>query len=346
MKCPLFIPFFYLFLSSFFSGRGQNDFKFLPDDARIVECIYGLNSSHSPPIPTRFFEYYVQGDTLINGDFYQLLGTKNLAVQGENYLKFTNEDFKGFAAIRRDSTKVYFRLLEKVPNSIVYPFDSIGHLNHAAINSFPLNEDKLLYDFNMDHIESQEWASRFTSIPTIDTVSMKNGIKKLRYMFYDGDAARDPYRSDFWIEDIGSSKGLLGNYTFLSIEKIHVLVHFCSDEFSYQYFKPDTINQYINCYPKEIPAPEKKPTVEEKDRINIYPNPSKGLFVIKNESDKIINRIVIFNSFGQVVQVRGPNRLPTSGLPLISLTKAQEGLYFIRLYFEDGTKMIKRLVLI
>ena len=70
--------------------------------------------------------------------------------------------------------------------------------------------------------------------------------------------------------------------------------------------------------------------------LSVYPNPSSGIFYV--DSDMDINRITIFNLFGQVIQTLGPQTKSSS------FTLRKSGLYLVQVETSAGTAIRKIVV--
>lgn len=80
------------------------------------------------------------------------------------------------------------------------------------------------------------------------------------------------------------------------------------------------------------------------DRINIYPNPSDGLFIIDIQSINDINiGIIILNSLGEEI-MDVSNKTAESGKYIVDMSKYARGIYVVKVVTNEGTA-IKRIML-
>ena len=80
----------------------------------------------------------------------------------------------------------------------------------------------------------------------------------------------------------------------------------------------------------------------ESDKINIYPNPNKGVFFLKNESGIEENQIEIINSIGKSVKFNISEN--TSNSFKIDLSENSKGVYFIKIKNKDSV-ITKKIIL-
>jgi hypothetical protein len=74
--------------------------------------------------------------------------------------------------------------------------------------------------------------------------------------------------------------------------------------------------------------------VNEKNNINVYPNPSDGAFTIRQPADGTLQpSIYIYNNLGKLVYKK---EKVTQGSEQIDLSAYSKGIYFIKM--QDGEK--------
>ena len=76
--------------------------------------------------------------------------------------------------------------------------------------------------------------------------------------------------------------------------------------------------------------------VSKKKDFEIYPNPAQNCLKIK--SSGTINQIEIFNLNGQLYH-------PTINFDTVDVTNFNDGLYFLKIVFNDGRYENKRLII-
>ena len=71
--------------------------------------------------------------------------------------------------------------------------------------------------------------------------------------------------------------------------------------------------------------------------VRIYPNPAKNIINIKNTSNKDITTVTIFDILGRSVY-------SGSSTDKISLNNLENGVYLIKLDFNNSTSIVKRFI--
>jgi hypothetical protein len=74
------------------------------------------------------------------------------------------------------------------------------------------------------------------------------------------------------------------------------------------------------------------------DQLSIYPNPSSGRFTIKNESNDVIDQIVVFDLSGKSVYRFVENEM-------IDFSNILPGLYLVRIELQNGGEIIRKLII-
>jgi hypothetical protein len=206
-----------------------------------------------------------------------------------------------YAYIREDSTKkVYF--YQPQPNSNIVDTSEI-----------------LLYDFNM-HIGD----TLLTRVYYNGIYECKNVVTDIDSVLVNGEyrkrfkVSRNGYNAQFyWIEGIGSSMGLLGNW-IMPFEADYELI--CYKVYDTLYFKVPkfaSCNGYLSVV-KIMPVSPK-----------IYPNPAADFLQIENISDK--TNIEIFSIDGKLQK-----SLTISENGNVKINELAGGIYIIKLQTEKG----------
>lgn len=218
------------------------------------------------------------------------------------------ESYEGdYFFIREDSSKKVF--LYQTPN-------------------MQLNTDTseiLLYDFNLqpgDTFKINRFNGQLKSI--VDSIEMLNIGGQLRKRFYINRLGYGPNLT--WIEGIGSSFGLFGNY-YIPFEGWHSLL--CYNDSLINYISPE-YNDCIGYNPLNIN--------EKADNfiIKIYPNPASDYIYIENIKEKA--RIEIYNMSGIIQLTTDAN-----GDSNINIRNLSDGLYLIKIQ-TDSNIAIKKLL--
>lgn len=77
---------------------------------------------------------------------------------------------------------------------------------------------------------------------------------------------------------------------------------------------------------------------KEKNKIDLYPNPTSNIVQIKNKRSQKIKQIEIYNSLGQRLDLTSKEN------EIISLADYPSGLYQIKIEWEDGRRVTKKVV--
>lgn len=161
---------------------------------------------------TKGFEFFLLGDTVINNKQYKKLHANQLSSwssgRAEVWEKYTTSYtdtviYHGnFGVLRMDSTdRLYFLRTAALPTSHAYA---------PLINSFSLEEETLLHDFNIEVNDTLSWKENAQRVQVIDSFEVNSSVKVKRFWF--NNYPLDPYY-DYWLEGIGSIYGLFGAYS-------------------------------------------------------------------------------------------------------------------------------------
>lgn len=187
-----------------------------------------------------YYRYYLDGDTLINGKSYTRVFE---APTNAMLIDTANATYIG--GLREDSTrKVWF-----IGEGVIYP--------QLSCNFPPDTIEHVLYDWNLavgDTIYPYSSQNQPTVILWMDTINI-NGTDRRRWQT---DGGNDSY----WIEGIGSTKGLFFPWCDWFEEDLNLL---CYEDAEIQY---SNIN-VTNCY---IIAEVQNPVLES--IVSIGPNPA------------------------------------------------------------------------
>ena len=201
---------------------------------------------------------------------------------------------------------------------------------HRVYKYTPLNE-VLIYDFSLqlgdtfavtDHIIPN---SCFLVVKRVDSVVMNNGELRKRISFL---RSNDPNPSQVWgdihwIQGIGTLSNLFENYWDCYADNQYDLLCYIENEmhlYSPRVFSPCFVT----------------PTAEVRNKeIEIYPNPSSGIFHIESESQ--IESIFIIDFTGKEMRIEPQNNE-------INLDKWQNGIFLLRIRFANNEEIRKRII--
>lgn len=76
----------------------------------------------------------------------------------------------------------------------------------------------------------------------------------------------------------------------------------------------------------------------------VYPNPSNGIFHIDFKTNQTIEKLVVLNSFGQIIAADMQNEL-ISGVKTLDLSRFADGIYFVQIVLPNSQTKTKMIVL-
>lgn len=192
-------------------------------------------------------------------------------------------------------------------------------------NGSAYNEEVLFYDYDLEEGDYfNENDPHPMMVTEISTIIDNNGVerRKFEFEFIGLDEERE-----FWIEGVGSSKGFVnsGNYTPTSDGAIFHLLCYHVDN-NVVYVNP----AYDVCDVDDIDESSIN------NSISIYPNPTKDVVKVLNNSNLNISKIEIIDLLGRTVaSAKSSDEINVSNLP--------EGQYFVKLHGE--TTIVKKLTI-
>lgn len=244
-------------------------------------------------------------DTIIQGRIYQ----KYHRHEQERFMCGTNSNVV-------DSTFGYVR--NDIPNKKVW------------LRLSGKSKDTLLYDFNVTKGDLLPYTFLMYNPPNsvgriIDSIRFEYiGNRYRRVYYYTATCGPNPFQKHKLIEGIGDSNGAFINNSncFLAMPSSSLGCFSISNKKMF----PDTIGQcdIVTALNEEISL-----------EFELFPNPTKDgvLFFSKR---KVVKRVDIYNIKGQLLSMLSGN-LNQVQLPEYT------GLYFLRIYFVDGTILTKKI---
>lgn len=103
-----------------------------------------------------------------------------------------------------------------------------------------------------------------------------------------------------------------------------------------------TISSSLKIYTKNAPWKSTEPNelVHLDEKIELYPNPSKGLFTVRL-GDAQYDKLQVFNSLGQIVLTKNVHGESES---IIELNSTNPGVYFVEISNDNSKKRLKMVV--
>ena len=256
------------------------------------------------------FDYYVNGDTIVNGKKYKKLNTSG-----------------GYSFIPNGP-----------PDSTWYCYDSLYCLLREDTSTrkvyvcFPnYTKDTLLYNFNL-HVGDtlrqtyiKRWGDTET-VKAIDSVLVGSTYRKQFLIALNNYSNNVVF--DSLIEGIGSSEGLL-ELMVPPFESGSWMDCFTDSTVQFSYGATYPCNIFHKCHDAGIAAVGKPET-----SVSVYPNPSSGnyKFQITNYAMQKVN-IEVFNVLGEKVY----SKFTVHNSPFtIDLSSNPNGIYLYRITSENG----------
>lgn len=192
-------------------------------------------------------------------------------------------------------------------------------------NGSSYNEEVLFYDYDLEEGDYfNENDPHPMMVTEISTIIDNNGVERRKFEF---EFLGLDEETEFWIEGVGSSKGFVnsGNYTPTSDGAIFHLLCYHVDN-NVVYVNP----AYDVCDVDDIDESSIN------NSISIYPNPTKDVVKVLNNSNLNISKIEIIDLLGRTVaSAKNSDEINVSNLP--------EGQYFVKLHGE--TTIVKKLTI-
>ncbi len=251
--------------------------------------------------------YILGGDTIINSVRYVVLKYKRTFAYGgwDGKIGFAGYDTTlalVFGAIREDSSKrIWFRNF--LPSHEGFPAYCQQSPDYCfSLDSFPVDSDVLLYDFNLQVDDKIPWAPNGLGrkVVFIDSILLNDNSFRKRIAIFSNPAA-----IEYWIEGIGAEQGLFGAYM------PPYIYGFTWQQSSLTCFKQNGQLLYdttsaINEYECDIIfvhfSPEPGDSTIVVNNEFIYYSPSEKKIYFSFENKKYVNDDLIFyNRIGQEV---------------------------------------------
>lgn len=193
--------------------------------------------------------------------------------------------------------------------------------------------ETLIYDFGLELGDIFQLEDNCdVQVIEIDSIQLNNGEYRKRIKL---ERTEDPYNYPVleWIEGIGSKFGLLDFLGVVCLVDINIQLtcFYQSGELLYPP-NPET------CFTSTTST---KDTDLAHSMVTVMPNPFGETFVISIEDDEQKFKLGIYSMDGNLVYQKVSAR---TGRVEISLKDYNSGIYIIRLYFQDGTSIFRKIV--
>lgn len=285
------------------------------------------NSTHpgltGTPCKNIFYSHKIERDSIINGMNYHLVSARDIGTNDCNTgspLYHINNEMPIFGGIRVDGRKVYFLLFDTLSTvNAQHPY--VGPSWQELINGYTPGVEELTYDFDLAIGSTLSFKPGFT-VSAIDTVAMTNGDSLKTYSF----TGQTNSQNDKWIEGIGSASNFFltqgSSYPFTKLV--------CYSGAPGSYRQESNYCTYLETDIKEQNLSDEK--------LVLYPNPLNN-DVLQLKAGKTISAISISDVSGKGCE----QFCPVARQASIN-TALTTGLYFIKVYYQDGSTEVQKLV--
>ncbi|MHC1776689.1 MAG: T9SS type A sorting domain-containing protein [Lentimicrobium sp.] len=299
-----------LMLAIVTSHAQTNVYHLFPDSAVWRVDYYYNNPFQFPCYARYYFQYYADGDTLINTSVYKKIYRSHVQVDTLSCTPPFNPPeapVSGYVGALKDD-----------------------QLANKAFFIFPdSNTDSLLYDYNLttgDTLKGIPVSYFFLSNPNLVVAStdsiLINGQFRKRWNF--GLTGHDAY--PYIIEGIGSSVGLIEpvySYAFDFTDRYLV----CVKDNSETYYMSD-YNSMVGC---EL-ITNGTSGINLTDKLSLFPNPFSSVTNFQFRNNVTNAGLSIFNAFGQQVrQLEGINGLEFT----FFRDELPAGIYFLQVFQQN-----------
>lgn len=238
----------------------------------------------------------------------------NVAYKQLNICTASSSNYYG--AIRDDAGQVYFVPKDSLTELLIYDFtlNEGDHKNVYIQNPWPGD-----HSFNSHNI----------TIDNIDTV-MVNGLA--RKIFYTLNAAYPI------IEGIGSTSGLFQEpYPNISNYFVDLMCMSLNDTTYYNYDnhvltqgEPGTCDLTLNIQEAE----------GELAALKVFPNPNQGNFILTNKGGHEIEKVRLYNLYGQVINTQNMGYSTEISFEIESAS----GMYLLEILSVDGNRTLFKII--
>ena len=266
-------------------------------------------------------------DTVINAKNYHLLFSKRMGTYNAccslsgnpRVYDTTQTPYALLGALRVSGRKVYFM-----------------NVNNGV--------EDLLYDFNLNVGDNVYYKAQNKIVQAIDTIQFTSGQLVRRYWFYQSTGGQV---SDYWLEGTGSFLGFMNrdNSPFpLGANTFYRSMCYSSGSYEWRRFINSPNAVYNACY--EINSITLAvPGISTSDEpIKVFPSPVlSGEINITNTGNSSIKQVIISDHTGKLV-LQQENIATTSKNLKLQLPGAAQGILFVSVIMENGTKTMRKIV--
>lgn len=250
-----------------------------------------------------YYRISTLNDTLVNGVTYTNLTYEKECFVGSG---FNNEVF--YVSDFPEGVKLIGGIREADKRVYFYSYESYLGL--------PSGQEHLLYDFNASIGDTVFFTGGYY---TIIVSQYANG----NFEIAASDAYLFPLATGWWNQGVGSSYGLFGAYEAYFVELV------CMSK-----------TDELPCTPcnNTVAAEE----AAWKDWVQVFPNPVSEELVIKNGSNKLVEKVQIFDLIGKLVL-----EVTYSGPPediILNVSNLDPGILVLKIYLEGDILWQEKIV--
>jgi hypothetical protein len=238
--------------------------------------------------------YFIEGDTTINSiDYKKLYKTPDSLLQN---------DVAFWGGIREDT----------ISKEVFYYFSEWSGENRLYKFGLEVNDTVTVWS-----LECQSFIARVLETDMITDLSGTER-RRMKIEFYGGGPL-----GEYWIEGVGSTYGLIssGNYSCLADLNFDML---CFSKNTDLYLMNPLFDA---CHITQVGIRDRQ---DEKEKIQLVPNPVSGHSQITVPDSKTVKSIYLMDVFGNTIQ-----ELP-SNTSSISRENLSPGIYFLRVATSEG----------
>jgi hypothetical protein len=200
----------------------------------------------------------------------------------------------------------------------------------SVSDSFPpLNQTRLLYDFDLQPGQQLAWKPQPNIFDHLDSIQIDDGTWRRRYFFRDENGI--VYDQHYWLEGIGGSQGLFTGY---------INPYYTDVSLQLRCFKDINVLKYStvgaeNCDSMTV-ATNEPGAVDA--AIQFYPNPNNGAVFLELPEGIPAVDVEVFDLYGRLLEhrayVQDGNKIDMPG----------KGMFFLRVRLPDGRQVARRAV--
>jgi hypothetical protein len=323
-----------IFFTSIFVSLNAQDYHPFPETNTRWSGFYTGHHEESPQVKGGYY-WETDGDTIIDGLAYRKLHYKDTWRELKQYTGVPDE-----VIISTSNSEIPRKLVgglrQDVANKKVY-FRYFGSTNCACFDytEVTLNEDFLLYDFDLEVGDSHSLYDGEGIVTSIDTFTLLNGDMRRRYILSN-------FEQRELIEGIGATNGLFGFLHPVIFEGSCDLG--CvrdGDELLYSEGS-STVNMVFNCDSIAAVVVGTEDLVNPFPNLKVFPNPLYNVVTIQG-LDPTINdyQISIFNLLGEKIMSRYVDFQPSID---ITVSNLPAGVYVLDIITNSNVRASQKII--